>query len=82
MGIAEFQMNANYLATQKSLLRDVTVVRATQTEICGTDQDLVGEVTKAVNMEVPVFEKEIQVAFGEVEKTETQTETGKENILF
>ncbi|CAI2359505.1 unnamed protein product [Moneuplotes crassus] len=72
---AQFQMNANYLSTQRALLREATMGRGTQTDICGTDQELVGTVTQSVNIDVPVFEKEIQVEFGKLETTEAEVET-------
>jgi len=75
-------MNANYLTTQSGFLREATVALGTQTDICGTDQQLIETVKQEVDMEIPMFDREIQCTFSKAETEEKEVETGKTSILL
>ena len=68
---------SNYNLTQLSIIRDNKVSRATITDLCGIDREIVDSLQWDLDaMEIPTFEKEWQVNFGKPEWTVQVMQTG------
>lgn len=68
-------MGVNYVTTQTGLLIETSITRGTLTEIWGIEQELIDNVSKKINMNIPMYDQEIQVKFDQAETTEIAVET-------
>lgn len=72
---------SNFSLTQLSLVRDNKISRATITDFCGIDKEIVDSAEANIDaMEVPTFEKDCQVNFGKPEIVVQIAQTGSELI--
>lgn len=74
-------MSSNYLATQSHLLGNGKVDFGTQTNIWGTDQELIETAQNRNGLEIPVFEKEIQCSFEKSETIEKEVATSNKRPI-